>query len=73
MRDLPLNGELFKWRRKAHKVMDMTWKSGLMSRTDLYRMLRRELKNNIHVSQCSVNECKQIIALFNPELIQQYE
>lgn len=64
---------IYAWRYWAHEVMDTTWRSGLMKRGQMYAMLRRELGTVIHVGECSVNECKQIIALFNPDLLKEYE
>ena len=58
------------WKWKAHQVMDMTWKSGLMTRSQMYAMLRREMRTDVHISECGIEQCKQIIALFNPELLE---
>lgn len=68
-----IDKELNFWRYKAHQVIDMTWKSGIIKRKEMYLMLKKELGTVPHISESSIEECKQIIAIFNPELVKDYK
>lgn len=60
------NAELRFWRKKAHEVFDLIWKSGKMSRKSAYNWLSTKLNlppNKTHVGMFDVEKCRQTIEL----------
>ena len=49
------------WRRKAHTVIDPLWKSGKMTRKEVYKMLKEKFGRVIHIGESDINNCKEII------------
>jgi hypothetical protein len=66
------NKELREWKQKAHAAFDPMWKNEHedfegFTRKEAYRWLTRMMgrTNQVHIGQCDVNECKQIVEIFN--------
>jgi hypothetical protein len=58
------NKELRVWRQKAHKAFDVLWKSGLVSRTEAYKLLAHEFSGKeIHMGEADIETCQKIIRL----------
>src|SRR5690606_1078423 len=57
------------WRRRAHAVFDVIWKSGRMTRKQAYRRLGKrmglDVRNGeaIHIGDTNKKMCKEIIML----------
>ena len=61
------NKELREWRKRAHAVFDPLWKGGKKSRGSAYELLSNIMKKNeVHIGQSTVEECKQIIEAISP-------
>lgn len=64
------NKELREWKRKAHAIFDPMWKMSHddymgFSRQQAYDWLTQQMGrvNQVHIGQCDVNECKQIVEI----------
>jgi uncharacterized protein YlaI len=55
------NKELREWRMKAHAVVDPLWKSGELSRGEVYQILKEHFGKVIHIGETNVETCKKII------------
>lgn len=56
---------LRKKRNQAHQALDRLWRSGLMSRTQAYRLLQLHLglpPEEAHIAKFSMDRCDQVIA-----------
>lgn len=60
------NAELRRLRMKAHEVVDTLWKSGKMSRKEMYRLLSEKMGKTVHIGWSNEEECKDIISKFTP-------
>lgn len=54
------NAELREWRKKCHAKIDPLWKSGKMTRKEVYQMLKEKLGREIHIAQSDIETCKMI-------------
>jgi len=61
------NKELRMWRGKAHANIDPIWKSGKMTRKDMYGFLSKTFGFDIHVAESDIDMCKKL-ATFNIHL-----
>ncbi len=68
------NKELREWKRWAHAAFDPMWKKSHddyqgFSRLEAYDWLTRMMGriNQVHIGQCDVDECKQIVEIFNDD------
>lgn len=60
------NGELRKWRKRAHSLFDTLWKKKGMKRQDAYKIMQKLMemsKREAHIAKFSVEQCKQLIEL----------
>lgn len=55
------DAELREWRKKVHQKIDPIWKSGRMTRKNMYKMLNRLVNKEFHVGQCDIEMCKKIL------------
>lgn len=55
------NKELRVWRIRTHAKIDPIWKSGEISRSQVYGILSRQLGYDVHVGSSNIEECKRII------------
>lgn len=55
------NKELRQWRTKAHEAMDPLWQSGYITRKELYSILNRVFKHEIHIGGSDLQTCKDVI------------
>jgi hypothetical protein len=63
------NASLRKMRIHIHSLIDPIWKSGIMSRKDLYKKLSDYMGKEFHVGECNENDCKKIEAYIHKEFI----
>lgn len=66
----PARKELRELRKRAHKNFDKTWRDGLHTRKESYKMLSELLNINLddaHISMLSEEQCKTVIKYFNSE------
>ena len=64
------NAELRGYRKQAHAVFDITWKSGKMTRTKAYEKLAHTLglpPDKTHIGMFNIETCKKVIAVFDTE------
>lgn len=59
------NAELRKWRMKAHDAIDPLYKSGRMTRGELYQKLSIALGKEVHVGESDIEQCQFVIAIAN--------
>lgn len=60
------NAEERRYRVLAHAAFDAIWKSGMLTRSQAYRMLRDHLKigkRQCHIAQFDIEQCKEVMAL----------
>jgi hypothetical protein len=57
------NAELRAWRMKAHAHVDPIWRSGQMTRRQLYRRLKEIFGRQIHIAESDVEQCRQILEI----------
>lgn len=55
------NAELRAWRMKAHAAIDPLWKTGRLSRNDVYQKLHKWFGHEVHVGSSDVAQCQAII------------
>lgn len=53
--------ETRQWRMTAHSVIDPLWKSGKYKRKTIYKRLNEAFGYEVHISQSSIELCKDII------------
>lgn len=58
------NAELREWRKKVHERIDPMWRSGSISRKDLYKQLNKVFSRAYHTGECNIEQCKKILDLF---------
>ncbi len=58
------NKELREWRMKCHALIDPLWKYGKMTRSQMYRMLRKKFRTEVHVGESDLEMCIEIVAMF---------
>ena len=56
------NAELRQNRQRAHAYIDPLWKSGYMSRTEVYQMLEEHFGCPVHVGSSDMDQCDAIIS-----------
>lgn len=64
------NRELREWKKRAHHVFDLVWKSGKMKRGEAYSWLSEQLgipKKYTHIGMFSVETCKKVVDLINKQ------
>lgn len=61
------NAELREWRMKAHAHVDPLWRSKQMSRSAVYKMLRKAFGKEVHIGESDVEMCQRILALELPQ------
>src|SRR3990167_2209861 len=54
------NAELRDWRKKAHSAIDPLWKSGGITRQEVYKKLSDFFGKETHVAESDVEKCKEI-------------
>ena len=54
------------WRIKAHNAIDPLWKDGIMSRQEVYDMLKTQFGKTIHIGESDIEICKRIIEFAQP-------
>ncbi len=57
------NRELRKKRVQTHAVIDPLWKSGKLSRREVYRHLSDKLGYEVHVGEANLGQCEKIIEI----------
>ena len=57
------NAELRGWRMKAHAHIDPLWKSGAMSRRQVYEILDAHFGREIHVGESDIAMCQEILKI----------
>ena len=57
------NKELREWRKKTHAVVDPLWKSGRMTRKEVYKRLQEVFGEVIHIGDTDIQTCKDILEL----------
>jgi len=60
------NRELRRKRQKAHRWFDKLWHSGLMTRTESYEWLAKEMdmkRSDVHISNFDIGVCNAVIQL----------
>jgi len=57
------NKELRDWRMKAHAHIDPYWKSGKLSRGQVYELLKKKFGKEIHIGESDIELCKAIILI----------
>lgn len=57
------NRELRQWRIKAHNHIDPIWKSGKLSRGQVYARLKYNFGRQIHIGESDLETCKKIVTL----------
>lgn len=55
------NKELREARILAHAVLDPIWKSGVMTRSEVYSKLKEVFGREVHIAQSDLDECREII------------
>lgn len=66
------NPELRKAKMAAHAAFDPWWKSGRMSRRKAYALLAEKMgihKDQAHIGMFDVEQCKQVVMLFTPQVM----
>jgi hypothetical protein len=61
----PCDSKTRKARNHAHKVFDQHWKSGIMERSDCYRLLAKHLgiaAAKAHIGLFDYSQCQKVIA-----------
>ena len=58
------NKELREWRMKAHTAVDPLWKSGKISRREVYRGLDKLFGKEFHIGSSNIQECQKIISVY---------
>ena len=48
-------------RINAHNAIDIVWKTGKMTRTDVYKLLKNYFEKEIHIGESNIKECEKII------------
>lgn len=56
------NAELRAWRRKAHDAFDPLWRNGKLNREQAYGLLKKEFGCDVHIGECGIEQCKEIIS-----------
>jgi len=54
------------WKRRAHEVFDLLWKTGGMGRTKAYSYMRKIMsmnKSEAHIGKFDVDQCKKLVGL----------
>jgi len=60
------NAETRQYRMKVHKNIDKLWKSGIISRKELYKEITKKLglKKQYHTGYADIKMCKQLLELY---------
>ena len=61
------NKELRKWRRKTHSILDPLWKTGKITRKELYFKISKYFKKEIHIGSSDIEQCNKIIKFLGGE------
>lgn len=56
------NRELREWRIKAHAAIDPLWKTGFMTRKEVYALLEGYFGKPIHMGESTIEICQLVIA-----------
>lgn len=62
------NAELRAWRIAAHSHIDPIWKSGTLTRKNMYRALKAIFGYEVHIGYADIQTCKKICELSLEEL-----
>jgi hypothetical protein len=57
----PANAETRKARLDCHNMMDIFWKSGLITRAELYKRLQIIFQKEVHIGQMNLEECQRVL------------
>jgi hypothetical protein len=55
-----------RWRKRCHKVFDLVWQFGPLSRTDAYYWLER-VTGERHIKDLNAEECQRVINLLKEQ------
>lgn len=67
------NGELREWRRKAHYAVDPLWKTGGLSRKEVYLWMQESMNissKEAHIGMMNKERCQQLVLLGKKKRIQ---
>lgn len=57
------NKETREWRKKVHAHIDPLWKTGKMSRKDMYQKLKDFFGFEFHVGESDIETCKKVLEI----------
>jgi hypothetical protein len=60
------NKELREWKKKAHQWIDPLWRSGILSRAKVYRIISGRMRidpSKAHVGMFNIDQCKKAISV----------
>lgn len=65
------NPELRTWKKKCHALIDPLWKTGKMTRQDVYKLIQTTMgmtSEEAHVGKFDVEDCKKLIQRLEKQL-----
>ena len=60
--------ETMEWRQKVHAKIDPLWKSGRMTRKEMYQMLQQKFGKEMHIGESDIDTCKHILSSLDKPL-----
>lgn len=61
------NAETREWRKKVHARIDPLWKTGKMSRGEVYKNLNRLFSKGFHTGEADIEMCKKVLEYYQEQ------